>query len=669
MFKNVNMFIRRHHKIRSVAVMSVHLHTTIPVKTSKILDELAKTHGTKSRVLEQALATFLRVEEVGSCDECAMRAKIAEQTNLREILDLTSVDKKTLNGLLDVAIGDESFEDFIEKQQTAAKNVVSVLKDSIGWKAPASFKEFLLLLEEIRDLTRLFDIASHNELDNTAVLRTRIFAKIPEIVASQIAIILEGTGTPFDLRIIGDEIVVKMVRIDVFPLKKKELDKVLGQEIRKRFAKIKPNLFKNNLVLVGPGFMHWAESHLEEPVTEMGAVIEDIRAVLGAGELPREPEDFVNGLVSAGIKMNWFRQAKIVEEPEEKSALILVFQATSPAIAKIAISAFSVVLATRGWKLLNYSLEHANGRITIKFVGADDQSLLDELVELSAYQTIGRQFLDFIPIPRDVFNSFATNVFETDRKKFDDIYRNAGVRISNAIRMLARNDPQRVQRLAENFVLRNLNALQSDTEVRFVDRAHFSIIFKRIDPLLMNGQRVLVETMFRELGNEVSTTAFQNLLSFKLKKIEKPILEPVPRQIIMQNLVDAMSSASIEEAFSLVKEQLDEIFPEDYPWTIKEVGGRLIDMYRELGVEMEIEYFEGGFTLKYRTCPYYRLVKSGQKKWLCNFRKKTIEYIISRVTHGRRNKIKMIKSLLQNEHPCEYAVFLTGFLEKEGKAL
>jgi hypothetical protein len=648
--------------------MSVHLHTTIPVKTSKILEELAKTYGTKSRVLEQALETFLRVEKVGSCDDCAVRAKMVEQTNLREVLDLTSVDKRTLNGLLGVAIGDESFEDFIEEQQTAAKNVVSVLKDSIGWKTPASFKEFLLLLEEIKDLTRLFDIASHNELDNTAVLRTKVFAKIPEIVASQVAVILEGTGTPFDLRIMGDEIVVKMVRIDVFPLKKKELDKVLGQQIQKRFAKIKPSLFKNNLVLVGPGFLHWAVSHLEEPVTEMGAVIEDVRAILGAGELPKEPEDFVNGLISAGIKMNWFKQAKIVEE-KEKNALMLVFQATSPAVAKIAVSAYSVVLATRGWKLLNYSLEHANGSITIKHVGAGDQSLLDELVELSAYQTIGRQFLDVIPIPRDVFNSFATNVFETDRKKFDDIYRNAGVRISNAIIMLARNDPQRVQRLAENFVLKNLNALQRDAEVRFVDREHFSIIFKRIDPLLMNGQRVLVETMFRELGYEVSTTAFQNLLSFKLKQMEKPILEPVPRQIMMQNLVDAMSSASAEEAFSLVKEQLDEMFPEDYPWTIKEVGGRFIDMYRELGVEVEIEYFEGGFTLKYKTCPFYRLVKSGQKKWLCSFRRKEIEYIISRVTHGRRGKIKMIKSLLQNEHPCEYAVFLTGFLEKEGKAL
>jgi hypothetical protein len=649
--------------------MSVHLHTTIPAKTNKILEELAKTYGTKSRVLEQALETFLRVEKVGSCDDCAAKAKMTEQTNLREILDLTSVDKKTLNGLLGVAIGDESFEDFIEEQQTAARNVVSVLKDSIGWKTPASFKEFLLLLEEIKDLTRLFDIASHNELDNTAVLRTKVFTKIPEIVASQIAIILEGTGTPFDLRIMGDEIVVKMVRIDVFPLKKKELDKILGQQIQKRFAKIKPSLFKNNLVLVGPGFLRWAESHLEEPVTEMGAVIEDVRAVLGAGELPKEPEDFVNGLVSAGVKMNWFKQAKIIEEEKEKNTLMLVFQATSPAIAKIAASAFSVVLATRGWKLLNYSLEHANGSMTVKFVGAEDQGLLDELGELSAYQTIGRQFLDVIPIPRDVFNSFASNVFETNRKKFDDIYRNAGVRISNAIRMLARNDPQRVQRLAENFVLKNLSALQSDAEVRFVDREHFSVIFKRIDPLLINGQRVLVETMFRELGNEVSTTAFQNLLSFKLIHIEKPILEPVPRQIIVQNLVDAMSSSSTEEAFSLVKEQLDEMFPEDYPWTIKEVGGRLIDMYRELNVEVEIEYFEGGFTLKYKTCPYYRLVKSGQKKWLCNFRKKTIEYIISRVTHGRKGKVKMIKSLLQNEHPCEYAIFLTGFLEKEAKAL
>ena len=642
--------------------MSVHLHTTIPRKTDKILVELAKTYGTKSRVLEQALETFLRVEKVGSCDDCAIKEKLVEQKNLREALDLTSVGRKTLNGLLEVALGNRSFEDFIKTQQIEARSIVAVLSDSIGWKTPTSFKEFLLLLEEIRDLTRLFDITSHNEIDNTVVLRTKIFEKMPEIVAIQVATILEGIRASFDLRIMGDDIVIKMVRADVLQLKKKDFEKVLSQQIEKRFNKIRPAFFRNNLALVGPGFFHWAQKHLEEPVTDMGAMIEDIRIVLGTGELPREPKDFMNALVSACIKMNWFSQAKILEENE--NVLKLVFQAISPAIAKIAISALSVMLATRGWKLLNYTLEHANGSIKMKFVGPENQGLLDQLVELSVYQTISRQFLDMIPVPHIVFNSFASKVFETDKEKFDAIYLTAGVQISNAIKMLARNDPEKTRRLAEKFILKNINALQSDAEVRFVDHEHFTIIFKRIDPLLMNSQKILVKSLFKELGYEISTTSLQNLLSFKLKRVQKPILEPVPRKIMMQNLVEAMSASSVKEAFSLVKDQLDKIFPEDYPWTIREVGERLTDMYRELDIQVEIEYFEGGFTLKYETCPYYKLVKSGQKTWLCEFRRKTIEYIISRVTRGKKGKIKMIKSLLRNEHPCEYAVFLTGFLEK-----
>lgn len=131
----------------------------------------------------------------------------------------------------------------------------------------------------------------------------------------------------------------------------------------------------------------------------------------------------------------------------------------------------------------------------------------------------------------------------------------------------------------------------------------------------------------------------------------------------MQTLVDAMSANSAEEALQRVKTTLDELFPLNYPWTIREVGERLIDMYREMGIEVEIEYFEGGFTLKYRACPYYKLVKKGQKTWLCNFRKKAITYIILRVTHGGKSRIKMIKSSLKNEHPYEYEIFLTKFLE------
>ena len=179
----------------------------------------------------------------------------------------------------------------------------------------------------------------------------------------------------------------------------------------------------------------------------------------------------------------------------------------------------------------------------------------------------------------------------------------------------------------------------------------------------MNSQRILIESMLKTLGYEVSITTFQNLLNFKAKRIEKPILEPISRGAVMQMIVDAMAANSAEEALEIVKRTNDALFPLDYPWTIREVGERLTDMYREMGVEVEIEYFEGGFTLKYKTCPYYKVVKKGEKTWLCAFRKKAMEYIISRVTHGGKGRIKVIRSLVKNEHPCEYAIFLTEFPE------
>jgi hypothetical protein len=647
--------------------MSVHFHTTITRKTDEILEELAKTYGTKSRVLEQAVETLLRVEKVGSCDDCTIKAKMSEQINLREALDLTSIGKKTLDSLLEVAVGDKTIENFMQEQKAEAKNIIEVLRDSVSWKTPSNFKEFTLILEEIRNLTRTFDIASSSEIDTVVILRPRAFARLPEIVAFQIATILEGIGVPFDLRIMGEDIAIKMIRSEVYPLRRREFSEFLDQQIGKRLANVTPGLFRNSLVLVGPAFMNWAEKHLDEPVTDLGSFLEDIRIALGVDQLPREPNDFVKSLLSACVKMNWFKQAKILAE-QKGNTLELVFQVTTPPIARLSVAAFSVMLATRGWKLVNYSIEHATVNMTVQYVGAEDQSLLDQLAELSLFQTIGKQFLDVIPVPRELFNSFATKVYENDRQKFDETYRATGVRISNAIRMLARNDSEKIRRLSQNFILKNINANQPDAEVRFADDEHFSIIFKRIDPLVMNSQRTLIESMFKELGYDISTTVFQNLLSFKMKLLEKPVLEPLPRKRIMQTLVDEMTSCnSVEEAFAIEKEQLDELFPEDYPWTIREVGDRVIDMYRELGIEVEIEYFEGGFTLKYKSCPYYKLVKTQQKTWLCNLRKKTLEHVTSRVSHGKKGKIKIIKSLLQNEHPCEYAVFLTGFLEKEEK--
>jgi hypothetical protein len=295
----------------------------------------------------------------------------------------------------------------------------------------------------------------------------------------------------------------------------------------------------------------------------------------------------------------------------------------------------------------------------------EDQSLLDQVVEVSLFQTVGKQFLDVVPIPREVINSFASKMYETDKERFSEIYRNMGVRVASAIRLLAKSDTEKTKRMAKAFILKNLASVQPDAEIRFVDDQHFTVIFKKIDFLVINSQRAFIESLFKELGYEITTSVFQNLLSSKLKMLEKPVLEPVPRKKLMQTLISEMSANSCDEAFEIVREQIDEMFPEDYPWTIKEVGCRLIEMYRELGIEVEIEYFEGGFTLKYRTCPYYKLVKSGQKTWLCNLRQKTIDHVISRVLHGKKGKVKIIRSLLKNEHPCEYAVFLKAFLEKE----
>jgi hypothetical protein len=642
--------------------MSVHLHTTITRKTDETLEELAKTYGTKSHVIEQAIETLLRVEKVGSCDDCAVRAKAKEQANLREALDLMSVDKHTIDSLLEVAIGNKTIKEFVAEQRTEAKNTVEILKGSVAWRKPSNFKEFMMILEEIRSLTRLIDIASYNELDNTIILRTRVFKRLPEIAAFQITTVLEGLQIPFDMRVMGEDVVVKMTREDLYLMKKRDFRESLSEQIEKRLLNSTPGLFRNTLVLVGPAFMNWAEKHLEEPISDFGSFLEDVRIATGVGELPKEPKEFVKSLLSAFINMNWFKQAKIMQETE--NTLDISFQTTSSSVTKLSVVMLSVVLATRGWKLVRFSAEQTAANVSIQYVGSGDSSLMDQVVEISLYQTIGKQFLDAIPVPREVFNSFASRVYDSNKEKFDETYRTMGVRVANAIRMTARDDAERMRKLAQTYISKNTASVQPEAEIRFVDSEHFTIIFKKIDPMAMNSQRTLIESMFKELGYDVSTTVFQNLLSFRLKHLEKPVLESIPRKKMMRSLIDEMSSSDTDEAFEKVKELIDETFPEDYPWTIREVGDRITEMYRELDVEVGVEYFEGGFTLKYKTCPYYTLVKSGQKTWLCGLRKKTLEYITSRVSHGEKAKIKIIKSLLKNEHPCEYAIFLAGFLEE-----
>jgi len=130
-----------------------------------------------------------------------------------------------------------------------------------------------MVLEEIRNLTNMYDIPSYSEIDNIAILRPKVFKRLPVIVAFQVATILEGIGVYFDMHVMGEDIAVKMVRLEIYPYKGKNSG-VFEQQIEKELANVTLGLFKNTLMLVGPAFMNWAEKRLEEPMTDFGNLLE-----------------------------------------------------------------------------------------------------------------------------------------------------------------------------------------------------------------------------------------------------------------------------------------------------------------------------------------------------------------------------------------------------------
>ena len=75
---------------------------------------------------------MLRVEKVGSCEDCPIKVQVEEQNKLRETLDLISIRRETLEELLKVAVGDQTFNDFLKKQKDEAQNVVELIKSSIS---------------------------------------------------------------------------------------------------------------------------------------------------------------------------------------------------------------------------------------------------------------------------------------------------------------------------------------------------------------------------------------------------------------------------------------------------------------------------------------------------------------------------------------------------------
>ena len=89
-----------------------------------------------------------------------------------------------------------------------------------------------------------------------------------------------------------------------------------------------------------------------------------------------------------------------------------------------------------------------------------------------------------------------------------------------------------------------------------------------------------------------------------------------------------------------------------------------IDLGEGKGIRRQLDEMLDGFK-KQKGYKSDTEITADELKFIAEeFRKKVIDYVLSRVLHGKKGKVKIIKSLLKNEHPCEYAVFLTGFLEE-----
>jgi len=640
-----------------------HLHTTISPKSNEQFEELVKVYGTKSRVIEKAIETLLRVEKVGSCDDCPTKVRLREETDLKGSLDLVGIRRRTLEGLVKVALGEKTVSEIFEEQTKDAENIVEILRRSTGWRAPSNFKDFVVSLEQLMDLTRLFVVVSTKEVDNSVVIRPEAFMDLPELALQQMVAILRGLGVSFDLKFLGDDIVLRMTRPELGRLGKIDFDSTLRERLEKRLTEIAP-ASKNGMMMVGPAFMNWAEKRLEESPMALEAFLDDMRIVL-KHELPSDPVEFLKAVLLACSKMNWLTRTTVDKSEGEFS---ISFSALTASTARVAAVSLSLILATKGWRLLRYGLEHKTVRMAFALRKAGEDTVLDEIAELGLDRAATEQLVDLVAVPREALNSLSSKLFESDRERFDAIFSTLGSGTANTLLALVNGDATKSLKIARSFIRWNLRAAQPEAEVRFVDDENFRIIFKKIDPVVMNGQRIFVESVFRHLGFEVSTSTFHNLLSFKLRRLERPVLEPVSKRASVQTLVGIMSAISEEEAFFLAKKHFDELFPKDYPWTVKEIGSRLVTSYRESGVEADLEYFEGGFTIRFVSCPYYKLVETGQKKWLCNVRKRALEYVVSRVTvrTGRPGRVKVIRSLLNGQHPCEYAIFIEESPVKQG---
>ncbi|MHA1265693.1 MAG: hypothetical protein ACTSRS_10725 [Candidatus Helarchaeota archaeon] len=507
-----------------------HIHIVTDFAHKNLLIQLGEKYGSMTKAFEYAIEAFNKIENRNSCIDCKIKFEYEQNKKMAELLNTITLTYDNIQDLLNYLKGNCTIQEVLIKAREKATEFVNTYIPYIKESYQNNYESLLVATEEWKRQTRLFKYIQVDRFKSQIIAKINIFEEFPIFVAAGLIGYLEALNLTFDFDIIDQNIFLKWFPPEKYLVEKSQIEQKFLRYVNEADELIQPFIIRKGFIPVTPGIFEWMiKSVLNYEMIPIDLSYQFIRKAFGDSfDPPTSPEFWVNTSIRFLKLLHYATQIKS-EINNEKNSFKLSMICRTPELAVFILEQMIVILAKYGWKLMRHRLEFKQLVVTFQYVGDDDPSILEPLYRQRFVAYLNQRFQKLRVIPLDEYEDLARTVYNLDRNKFIEIFRNQGRKFGNAIKLLAKNNLQRIRAISLSVIpqLLKLTSREKDKLNIIAEYNKLTLIFKTMDDLEMTLIPSIIIGVMESLNySNIIPKYKENIVTIEFQRPQEIIVSP-----------------------------------------------------------------------------------------------------------------------------------------------
>ncbi len=493
-----------------------HVHIVTDSKHKELLGNLGERHGSMTKAFERAIEYFEKAESIGSCDNCNIKSEFERAEQFKELLNVVSFTADNIHELIKYLKGDCTAQELLIRSREKAYQFGKQYLSLLDIYPENNYDNLLVTVEEWRKRTRFFKVIQVDRFSKKIIARVNVLEDLPVFVLTGFLGYIESLNFTFDIELFQADVILKWVPPERYAQIKEEINQRVLTYIQDTEESMKPFLLKEGLMLINPDLLDWIGENFFNYRLVPIAIAYDMGNLLvdEDREVVKTAKTVYKICVDNLKRLNYVEELSGSFNDEKNSFKLRIFFRT-PHLANLIIQSLIMIVGKWGWKLTSHRIESKRCDLKLSYVGKDDPTILESLYIINFSGYLNQRFQKLRVIPLDEYSDLRHELYELAPERFYQIFKKQGLKIANAIKLLAKNDLKKMIEIAYQVIPQALKQSHRDPKgIDFIpEYQKFTMIFKETNIIDMEQFRAVMSGVAEGFGySEIKSKIIENMV-------------------------------------------------------------------------------------------------------------------------------------------------------------